>query len=63
MKQPLGAVPPETTVHTINNKISKILGKHPRRRSLPPNGRYRAIEPVAKLEMTPPPYLQIKTLL
>ena len=36
MNQPLRAVPKKTTIHTINNKISKILEKHPRRCQPPP---------------------------
>ena len=36
MNQPLRAVPKKTTIHTINNKISKILEKHPQRSQPPP---------------------------
>ena len=42
LKQPLRAVSPETVVHTISNKISKIFEKHPRRNPFPPADILRA---------------------
>ena len=35
MKQPIRAVPQQTDVYKVNNRISKILEKHAKTRPLP----------------------------